>query len=75
MVFEERIAAPALAYGIAFCLGIPHQQDPVAAFWQPTIHTMQNVMTQELLQPSKIVNALGLENAMFEAADPDVFAW
>jgi len=25
--------------------------------------------------PAKIVNALGLEKVMFEAADPDVFAW
>ena len=25
--------------------------------------------------PAKIVNALGLERVMFEAADPDVFAW
>ena len=25
--------------------------------------------------PAKIINALGLEKVMFEAADPDVFAW
>ncbi|MGH7421083.1 MAG: phosphosulfolactate synthase, partial [Candidatus Rokuibacteriota bacterium] len=25
--------------------------------------------------PAKIVNELGLESVMFEAADPEVFAW
>ncbi len=25
--------------------------------------------------PAKFINALGLENLMFEAADPKVFAW
>ena len=35
----------------------------------------ENVKTWRTDVPAKIANALGLEKVMFEAADPDVFAW
>lgn len=35
----------------------------------------ENVKTWRTDVPAKIVNALGLEKVMFEAADPEVFAW
>jgi len=35
----------------------------------------ENVKTWRTDVPAKIVDALGLEKVMFEAADPDVFAW
>jgi len=35
----------------------------------------ENVKTWRTDVPAKIVNELGLEKVMFEAADPDVFAW
>ncbi len=35
----------------------------------------ENVKTWRTDVPAKIINALGLANVMFEAADPEVFAW
>ena len=35
----------------------------------------ENVKTWRTDVPAKIVNALGLDKVMFEAADPEVFAW
>jgi phosphosulfolactate synthase (CoM biosynthesis protein A) len=35
----------------------------------------ENVRTWRTDVPGRIVNRLGLENVMFEAADPDVFGW
>src|SRR6266542_584960 len=35
----------------------------------------ENVKNWRTDVPAKIINALGLEKVMFEAADPDVFAW
>ncbi|MCL4557520.1 MAG: phosphosulfolactate synthase [Deltaproteobacteria bacterium] len=35
----------------------------------------ENVKTWRTDVPPKFVNALGIENVMFEAADPEVFAW
>jgi phosphosulfolactate synthase (CoM biosynthesis protein A) len=35
----------------------------------------ENVKSWRTDVPAKIINALGLERVMFEAADPDVFAW
>jgi len=35
----------------------------------------ENVKTWRTDVPAKMVNALGLEKVMFEAAEPDVFAW
>ena len=35
----------------------------------------ENVKTWRTDVPAKIINALGLERVMFEAADPEVFAW
>ncbi len=35
----------------------------------------ENVKTWRMDVPAKIINALGLEKPMFEAADPEVFAW
>ncbi len=35
----------------------------------------ENVKTWRTDVPPKFVNALGIENLMFEAADPEVFAW
>jgi len=35
----------------------------------------ENVKTWRTDVPAKIINTLGLEKVMFEAADPDVFAW
>ena len=35
----------------------------------------ENVKTWRTDVPAKMANALGLEHVMFEAADPDVFAW
>lgn len=35
----------------------------------------ENVKTWRTDVPARIVNALGLEKVMFEAADPEVFAW
>jgi phosphosulfolactate synthase (CoM biosynthesis protein A) len=35
----------------------------------------ENVKTWRTDVPAKIINALGLEKVMFEAADPEVFAW
>ena len=35
----------------------------------------ENVTTWRTDVPAKMVNALGLEKVMFEAADPEVFAW
>jgi phosphosulfolactate synthase (CoM biosynthesis protein A) len=35
----------------------------------------ENVKTWQTEVPAKIVNALGTEKVMFEAADPEVFAW
>src|SRR6266700_1466398 len=35
----------------------------------------ENVATWRTDVPARIVNALGLEQVMFEAADPEVFAW
>ncbi len=35
----------------------------------------ENVKTWRTDVPAKIINALGLERVMFEAADPNVFAW
>jgi phosphosulfolactate synthase (CoM biosynthesis protein A) len=35
----------------------------------------ENVKTWRTDVPSKIINALGLDKVMFEAADPEVFTW
>ena len=35
----------------------------------------ESVQTWRTDVPAKFVNALGLEHVMFEAADPEVFAW
>ena len=35
----------------------------------------ENVKTWRTDAAAKIINALGIEKVMFEAADPDVFAW
>jgi phosphosulfolactate synthase (CoM biosynthesis protein A) len=35
----------------------------------------ENVKAWRTDVPAKIVNALGLDRVMFEAADPEVFAW
>lgn len=35
----------------------------------------ENVKSWRTDVPAKIIGALGLEKVMFEAADPDVFAW
>ena len=35
----------------------------------------ENVKTWRTDVPAKIANALGIEKVMFEAADPEVFAW
>lgn len=35
----------------------------------------ENVRTRRTDVPAKIIDALGLEKVMFEAADPEVFAW
>ena len=35
----------------------------------------ENVKTWRTDVPAKIINALGLDKVMFEAADPEVFAW
>jgi phosphosulfolactate synthase (CoM biosynthesis protein A) len=35
----------------------------------------ENVKSWRTDVPAKIINALGLEKVMFEAADPEVFAW
>ena len=35
----------------------------------------ENVKTWRTDVPSKIINALGLDKVMFEAADPEVFSW
>jgi phosphosulfolactate synthase (CoM biosynthesis protein A) len=35
----------------------------------------ENIKTWRTDVPAKFVNALGLENVMFEAAEPEVFAW
>ena len=35
----------------------------------------ENVRTWRTDVPARIVNKLGLEKVMFEAADPDVFGW
>jgi hypothetical protein len=35
----------------------------------------ENVTTSRTDVPAKFVQALGLENVMFEAANPEVFAW
>lgn len=35
----------------------------------------ENVKAWRTEVPAKIINALGLDNVMFEAADPEVFAW
>jgi phosphosulfolactate synthase (CoM biosynthesis protein A) len=35
----------------------------------------ENVKAWRMDVPAKFVNALGLEKVMFEAAEPEVFAW
>lgn len=35
----------------------------------------ENVRAWQMDPVSRIINALGLENLMFEAADPEVFSW
>jgi phosphosulfolactate synthase (CoM biosynthesis protein A) len=37
--------------------------------------TTETVSTWRTEVPAKLANALGLEKVMFEAAEPDVFAW